>query len=394
MKRFLVGGIILVVVVVVCGALVWFNLFKQKMIAQYFAHFPVPTITVATTTVKPQHWTPGIDEVGTVTAVQGVSVAGQVSGVVKSIKFKANDIVNAGQVLVQLDDSVERAGLLAARSTVAVSQDALNRTQRLNQSSFATTADLQAAQNKLDQAQGALAQIEATLAEKAIKAPFTGTIGIPLIDQGQFIPAGTAIATLQDLTKMRVDFSVPEQDLPKLSLGQPVSLGLTADNLDFKGAITGIDPKIDATSRLVSVQAVVDNSKGTLRPGQFVRVEVHLPEEDNVIAVPQTAVVISLYGSYVYEVVKAPPANDGQAAAGNGKAAAAAGGMAEAPKLQAKQIFVQTGRRSGTQIEITKGVTAGMEIVTAGQNKLSNGSPVAVDNSVNPANASAPASGD
>lgn len=393
MRRFLVGGIILVVVVVVCGALVWFNLFKQKMIAQYFAHFPVPTITVATTTVQPQHWAPGIDEVGTVTAVQGVSVAGQVSGVVKSIKFKANDIVNAGQVLVQLDDSVERAGLMAARSTVAVSQDALNRTQRLNQSSFATVADLQAAQNKLDQAQGALAQIEATLAEKAIKAPFTGTIGIPMVDQGQFIAAGTAIATLQDLTKMRVDFSVPEQDLPKLSLGQPVSLGLTADNLDFNGAITGIDPKIDSTSRLVSVQAVVDNSKGTLRPGQFVRVRVHLPEENNVIAVPQTAVVISLYGSYVYEVVKAPPAKDGQAAAGDGKAAAAAGGKAEAPKLEAKQIFVETGRRSGTQIEITKGVTAGMELVTAGQNKLSNGSPVAVDNSVNPATASDTASG-
>ncbi len=382
MRRFLVGGIILVVVVAVCGALIWFNFFKQGMIAQYFAHFPVPTITVSTVEVKPQRWTPGIDAVGTVTAANGVDVAGQVGGVVRKINFEANATVQKGQILVQLDDSVERAGLMAARSSVAVSEDALNRTRQLFNSNIATTADLQAAQNKLDQAQGALAQIEATLDQKAIKAPFTGTVGIPKIDPGQFIPAGTAIATLQDLTRMRVDFTVPEQNLPQISLGQPVSLGLSEDHLDFNGAITGIDPKIDVTSRLVSVQAVVDNSNGTLRPGQFVRVRLHLPAEQNVIAVPQTAVVISLYGSYIYQVVEAPPAKGAEAAA---KAPAADSGKAAAPKLQAKQIFVETGRRSGTEIEITKGVEPGMQIVTSGQNKLSNGSPVAVDNSVNPA---------
>ena len=396
MKRFLVGGIILVVVVVACGALIWFNVFKQGMIAQYFAHFPVPTITVSTVEVKPQQWTPGIDAVGTVTAANGVDVAGQVGGVVQKINFEANAAVKRGQVLVQLDDSVERAGLMAARSSVAVASDALTRTRQLFNSNIATTADLQAAQNKLDQAEGALAQIEATLAQKAIKAPFDGTIGIPKVDPGQFIAAGTAIATLQDLSKMRVDFTVPEQELSQLKLGQPVSLGLSEDHLDFNGAITGIDPKVDSTSRLVTVQAVVDNSNGTLRPGQFARVRVHLPEEQNVIALPQTAVVISLYGSYVYQVVDAPPAKDGQAggnAKASGGAKAATDGKAAEPKLQAKQVFVQTGRRSGTEIEITKGVEAGMQIVSSGQNKLSNGSPVVVDNSVNPATAPDTASG-
>ncbi len=384
MRRFLVGGIILVVVAAACGALIWFNVFKQGMIAQYFAHFPVPTITVSTVEVKPQRWTPGIDAVGTVTAANGVDVAGQAGGVIQKINFVANADVKKGQVLVQLDDSVERAGLMAAKSSVAVTGDALTRTRQLFNSNTATTADLQAAQNKLDQAEGALAQIEATLAQKAIKAPFDGTIGIPKVDPGQFIPAGTAIATLQDLSKMRVDFTVPEQDLPQLSLGQAVSLGLSADNLNFHGAITGIDPKIDTTSRLVSVQAVVDNANGTLRPGQFARVRVLLPEENNVIALPQTAVVISLYGSYVYQVVDAPPAKAGEAA-GQGQAKAAAGDKPAEPKLQAKQVFVETGRRSGTDIEIVKGVEPGMQIVTSGQNKLTNGSPVAIDNSVNPA---------
>ena len=292
--------------------------------------------------------------------------------------------MKGGQVLVQIDDLVERAGLVAARSTVAATQDAFDRTQQLFGRNIATTADLQAAENKLDQAKGSLAQIEATLAQKAIKAPFAGTIGIPKVDLGQFITAGTSIATLQDLTRMQVDFTVPEQDLPQISRGQPVSLGLSEDHLDFKGSITGIDPRIDATSRLVSVQAVVDNAGGTLRPGQFARVRIQLPEEPSVIALPQTAVVISLYGSYVYQVVDAPPA-EGASPAADGKPAE--------PKLEAKQIFVETGRRSGTQIEITKGIEPGMQIVSSGQNKLSNGSPVAVDNSVNPGVASAAAEG-
>ena len=137
-------------------------------------------------------------------------------------------------------------------------------------------------------------------------------------------------------------------------------------------------------------KGLLDNAKEALRPGQFARVLVHLPEEPSVIALPQTAVVISLYGSYVYQVVPAPPAKDGQAGA-SGQAAGS--GQPAAPTLQAKQIFVQTGRRLGTDIEITKGVEPGMQVVTSGQNKVSNGSPVTVDNSVNPATAPDPLAG-
>jgi len=392
MKRFVVGAIIFLVVVVACAGLVWFNFFRQGMIAQYFAHFPVPTVTVSTIEVKLQTWTPGIDAIGTISASQGVDVAGQVAGVVASINFKANDEVAAGQVLVQIEDSIQQAGLAAAQSSVAVNQDALDRTQALFDKHVATSADLQAAQNKLDLAKGALAALEARLAQSAIKAPFAGTVGIPRVDLGQYIQAGTTVATLQDLTRMRVDFTVPEQDLPELSLGQAVSLGLTQDHLDFNGVITGIDPRVDPVSRLVSVQAVVDNDNGTLRPGQFARVRIHLPEEPNVIALPQTAVVISLYGSYVYQVVPAPTeatGGSGQPAAGAAPAASgapAAAATPEKPELVAKQVFVETGRRSDTEIEILEGVEAGMQIVSSGQNKLSNGSHVVIDNSVNPAN--------
>ena len=379
MKRFITVAVIVLLVALICGGIIWFNFFRDKMIANFFAHFPVPTVTVSDIEVKPVTWTPGVDAVGTVSAAEGVDVATQVGGVVKAIDFKANDKVQSGALLVQIDDSVDRAGLAAAVSTVAVSQDALTRAQALVDRNVGTVADLQTAQNKLDQARGSLDQLKATIAQKAITAPFSGTVGIPKIDVGQYLQAGTVVATLQNLDNMKVDFTVPEQQVSSVKIGQPVKVGLTDNAMTLSGTITGIDPKIDPTSRLVSVQAKVANTGALLKPGQFVHVRAELPAEPNVISLPQTAVTISLYGSYVYQVVPAPaePATATAAAAPATASAAPA-----APNLVAKQIFVQTGRRSSDQIEIVKGVDPGMEIVTAGQNKLSNGSAIAIDNSV------------
>jgi membrane fusion protein (multidrug efflux system) len=377
MKRFITVAVIVLLVALICGGIIWFNFFRDKMIANFFAHFPVPTVTVSDIEVKPVTWTPGVDAVGTVSAAEGVDVATQVGGVVKAIDFKANDKVQSGALLVQIDDSVDRAGLAAAVSTVAVSQDALTRAQALVDRNVGTVADLQTAQNKLDQARGSLDQLKATIAQKAITAPFSGTVGIPKIDVGQYLQAGTVVATLQNLDNMKVDFTVPEQQVSSVKIGQPVKVGLTDNAMTLSGTITGIDPKIDPTSRLVSVQAKVANTGALLKPGQFVHVRAELPAEPNVISLPQTAVTISLYGSYVYQVVPAP-AEPATAPAAPATASAAP----TAPNLVAKQIFVQTGRRSSDQIEIVKGVDPGMEIVTAGQNKLSNGSAIAIDNSV------------
>jgi len=381
MKRFITVAVIVLLVALICGGIIWFNFFRDKMIANFFAHFPVPTVTVSDIEVKPVTWTPGVDAVGTVSAAEGVDVATQVGGVVKAIDFKANDEVQSGALLVQIDDSVDRAGLAAAVSTVAVSQDALTRAQALVDRNVGTVADLQTAQNKLDQARGSLDQLKATIAQKAITAPFSGTVGIPKIDVGQYLQAGTVVATLQNLDNMKVDFTVPEQQVSSVKIGQPVKVGLTDDAMTLSGTITGIDPKIDPTSRLVSVQAKVANTGALLKPGQFVHVRAELPAEPNVISLPQTAVTISLYGSYVYQVVPAP-AEPATATATAAAAPATASAAPAAPNLVAKQIFVQTGRRSSDQIEIVKGVDPGMEIVTAGQNKLSNGSAIAIDNSV------------
>ena len=399
MKRFILATILLVLVVAVCGGLIWFNFFRDKMIEQFFAGMKAPTVTISAIQVEPQTWTPGIEAVGTAAAAEGVDVAVQTGGIVEKILFKANDKVEQGQLLVQIDDAVERAGLVSANTAVAVSQDALSRAQALLQRNVSTIASLQDAQNNLDRAKGALTQLEATLEQKAIKAPFAGTIGIPKIDVGQYVQPATIVATLQNLDQIKVNFSVPEQELGSLKIGQPVRFGLKEDDLNFTGKITGIDPKIDAASRLVTVQALLDNPDGTLRPGQFIRIRVDLPAEPDVIALPQTAVTISLYGAYVYAVQEAPAAAqakpvdakpaDGKPAVANSADAKPEEGKApdaEAPNLVAKQIFVKVGRRSGDRIEIVEGVEPGMTIVTSGQNKLSSGSPVVIDNSVQPIN--------
>ena len=385
-KRFLIA---LVLVVLVCGGLIGFNLFRSKMIADFFANQQMPTVTVSATEVKPVTWTPQIDAIGTLNASHGVDVAAQVGGVVTAINFNANENVTQDQLLVQIEDSVERADLRSAQASLESNRSQLERARQLRKTGVSSELNLETAETAQAAAESTLARIQATIDLKAIEAPFDGTIGIPRVEVGQYVQPGTIIATLQQLTTMRADFTVPEQQLGDISIGQPASFGLTEDEFKYKGRITGIDPKIDPQTRLVSVRAEVDNPDGELRPGQFARVRVALPEVANVIALPQTSVVTSLYGDYVYVVAAPdqPTADQGGADAttpAETPAPAPAAPGAE-PEQVAKQVFVEVGRRQGGLIEITKGVEPGQTVVTSGQNKLANNTPVTINNAVDPA---------
>jgi membrane fusion protein (multidrug efflux system) len=240
-------------------------------------------------------------------------------------------------------------------------------------------SNLEDAQTTFAAAESTLARLQAVLEQKAIEAPFSGTIGIPRVDEGEFVQPGTVIATLQQLDTMKVDFTVPEQLVGDLEIGQAASFGLTEDTFPYKGKIIGIDPKIDPRTRLVSVRAEVENPDGALRPGQFARVRVKLPPVKDIIALPQTAVVTSLYGDYVYVVEPAKSAEASDGAASDGSEAT------KTEDLTAKQVFVEVGRRQGNLIEITKGLTPGQMVVTSGQNKLANNAPVTLNNSIDPA---------
>lgn len=392
-KRFIIAFILLVLVV---GGIVGFNLFRDKMVQQYFATMKPPAATVSTVVVKPSKWTPGIEAIGTVSAVRGVDLTVETTGVVKDILFTSNQKVEEGAVLVQLDDAVERADLAAAKTQVELGKQALDRAQALQRRGVGTDANLDSARATYQSATSQVAKLQAVLDQKRLTAPFKGTAGIPKIDLGQYLAPGTAVLTLQDLDTMRVDFTVPEQQLPLLKLDQTVHLGTGDGTLPFTGSIRGINPKIDPSSRLVTARAEVANPDGKLTPGQFVQIRVELPEEDNVMALPQTAVTTSLYGDYVFVVRPAPPEKDNAAPAGKADAkpateapaakpaenAAKPADQSQKPELVLAQVFVKPGRRNAGMVEILEGLKAGDEVVTAGQNRLFNGMSVNVDNTI------------
>ncbi|MBC2886617.1 efflux RND transporter periplasmic adaptor subunit [Ochrobactrum sp. CM-21-5] len=387
-KRLILAIIFLVIVV---GGLIGFNLFRTQAIKDFFANMQQPAQTVSTVTVEPGVWTPGIEAIGSANASDGVDLTVQVDGVVTDIGFKSNQKVKRGDLLLKLDDSIQKADLEAAKAESILADQNLKRAQTLRTQGVGAVSNVDTTAASAASAKAQVAKLQAVLDQKTLSAPFSGIIGISRVDLGQYVTPGTVIATLQNVDTMRIDFTVPEQALASLKLGQTVKTGKDFDHLDFTGVITGIDPKIDPSTRLVSVRAEVKNPDRKLTPGQFVQVRVELPQEDNVIALPQTSIVSSLYGDYVYAVRPERKPDEANAAESSEapKEPTADTKAAEGEKQVAQQVFVQLGRRYGGVVEITKGLKPGDVVITAGQNRLSPGVSVNIDNTVNPANSPA-----
>ena len=363
MKRRIVVGLVFILAIALCAGLVWFNFFRDKMIKDFFATMKQPAQVVTAAKVEAKTWTPSISAIGTAKAANGVELAFETAGIVKEIKFKANQTIRQGETLVQLDDTVERADLQDVQAAVKTAESNFERAKTLSTRGYGTEANFDQASALLAAARSRLARLQATIEQKALKAPFSGTIGIARVDIGQYLQPGTVIASFQDLQSMKVDFTVPEQAAGEVKLGQEVRLGVSENDLPFTGRIIGKDPRVDPKTRLVSVQALIEaNRDGAILPGQFLHVEVVLPPQPNVVTLPQTAVITSLYGDYVYTVESEE--RDGQ-------------------QVQAvKQVFVKAGRRRGGSVEVLSGVTPGQQVVASGQNKLQAGATVKVDNTI------------
>ena len=209
---------------VIVGGIVGFNLFRDKMIAGYFAGMTPPPVTVSTTPVEPVTWKPGLDAIGTARALQGVELAVETSGIVKEILFQANDEVKAGQHLAQIDDAIERADLASAQAELDLAETQLARQRELRERGVIAINDLDVAQATAISAASQVASLTAVMNQKSLEAPFGGTIGIPQVEVGQFVDPGTVYATLQDLDSMRVDFSMPEQDIRLIAIDMPVTV--------------------------------------------------------------------------------------------------------------------------------------------------------------------------
>lgn len=354
----------IVLLVVVVGGIVGFNLFRDKMIGEFFAGMQPPPVTVSVVEAEPITWTPGIEAIGTASALRGVDLGVEAGGIVQDILFTANDKVEEGQRLVQIDDRMERADVEAAQAQLDLSREQLGRQESLRQRGVTSVSELDIARADATAAQASLTRLTAVMEQKALTAPFDGKIGIPQIDVGQYVQPGTVYATLQDTDTLRVDFSIPEQQIRLIAVGMPVTASTEVDGSTATGRIVAIEPRIDPNSRLVLVRAEIDTDEGTITPGQFLRIRVELPKEEGVIALPQTVLSSTLYGDSVF-VVRSE-------------------GEGDQATQTVEQVFVKAGRRSQGMVEITDGVKAGEEVVTAGQNRLTGGAKVTIDNAVNP----------
>jgi len=378
----------IVLLVVVVGGIVGFNLFRDKMIAGFFAGMEPPPVTVSVTEAEPITWTPGIEAIGTASAVRGVDLGVEAGGIVQEILFRANDRVNTGQQLVQIDDRQERADVEAAQAQLDLSREQLSRQESLRERGVTSVSDLDIARADATNAEAALVRLTAVMEQKALSAPFDGIIGIPRVEVGAYVQPGTVYATLQDIDTLRVDFSVPEQQIRLIKIGMPLTGSTEVDGSTARGEIVAIEPRIDPNSRLVLVRGEIETEEGTISPGQFLRVRVELPPEDGVIALPQTVLSSTLYGDSVFVVREGAPAPQGEGAGQPAQGQAVAEGQAEQqgaqPVQTVEQVFVKVGRRSQGLVEIVEGIKAGDQVVTAGQNRLTGGARVTIDNSVNP----------
>lgn len=377
--RFILVGIALIIVV---GGLVGMNLMRDKVVAEMFANPQIPPVTVSAAKAVAKTWTDYLEGIGSVSAVEGIEVASEVAGTVKSIDFKANDTVQSGQRLVQLDDSIDQADVRLYQAAIDLAQRVLDRVSSLRSRGNAPQSDLDSANAELLKAQAQLARAQATIEKKAVMAPFAGIVGIRKIDIGRYVAAGDALVTLQRLDQVYADFTLPEQSFSRISQGQKVEVRADAfpDEV-FRGEVTGIEPVVDAASRMVKVRATIDNPQLKLRPGFFANVRLILPERPDVVTVPQTAITFSLYGDTVFVIrEKQAEAGQQQPAAGDGAPGQAPAG----PQLAVEQVFVRVGQRQGNLAEIVEGVKPGDQVVTSGQLKLQNGFPVVIDNSVDP----------
>jgi|SRR5580704_699138 membrane fusion protein (multidrug efflux system) len=371
MKRRMV--IMLVAVGVVLGAIFGFQLFKGIMIKRFMSALSNPSQTVSTAKAGYGAWQPSIEAIGSLRAVKGADLSLEVSGVVDSISFNSGDDVEQGALLLKLRSDDDAAKLESLQATAELNQITYDRDQKQFKLQAVSQATLDTDAANLKNANAQVAQQQAILDKKTLRAPFAGHLGIRAVDLGQYLGAGTVIVTLQALDPVFMDFFVPQQSMDQIRLGQTVTVKVDAyKDQSFTGEISAVNPKVDSSSRNVQIRATLKNADHRLIPGMYATVNIATGTPRNYITLPQTAIAYNPYGDTIYIV-------DRKGAGADGK-----------PQLIARQSFVTIGPTRGDQVAVLKGVNDGDEVVTAGQLKLRNGSPILIDNSITPSADAAP----
>ncbi len=366
--------IMLIGVGLLLGSIVGFNVFKGIMIQKYMANAPIPPATVTAAKIDYQTWQPALAAVGTLRAVRGVDVTSEVAGLVRTVGFRSGDEVRGGQVLAQLNADSDIAQLHALEAAAELARTVYERDRAQLADEAVSQAQVDADAADLKNKRALVAQQAALVEKKTIRAPFAGKLGITMVNPGQYLNPGDKLVTLQTIDPIYVDFFVPQQQLPIVAIGQKISLTTDAyKDQAFDGKINAINPKVDTTTRNVQIEATIPNPKRQLLPGMFASVAIDTGGEQRYLTLPQTAITYNPFGDTVF-LAKTTEPKDAQ-----GK-----------PGLVAQQVFVTTGPRRGDQVAILSGVEPGATVVTSGTVKLKNGTPLVIDNSVQPANSPNP----
>ena len=365
--------IMLVCIGLLFGGIFGYKLLVAKKIREFMSNNRQPPVTISAMKAEYQMWQPQLQAVGTTRALRGVDVTTEIAGLVLSLNFKSGEDVKKDQTLVQLNADAD----IALLHSLQAEADLARKTYERDKQQFAieaisqATLDIAAADLKSKQAR--VSQQSAFVAKKTVKAPFGGRAGITFVNPGQYLNPGDKIVTLQDIRSILVDFYMPQKDIASITIGQTVEV--TTDSYagrTFEGKISVINPIVDPQTRNIQIEAAIDNSERKLLPGMFVSVVIQLGRPERYLTLPQTAIAYHPYGDTVFVIRSEGTGPEGQL------------------MHVAKQTFVTLGDTRGDQVAVVKGIEEGDRIVTAGQLKLKNGSPVIVNNQIQPANEKAP----
>lgn len=369
--------IMLLLAAVVFGGVFGVQYMGRKAMNDHFDRMPAPPATITAARVEPMTWDNRMAAIGTMVAVNGADVTTQTGGIVTAIHFESGTQVDKGARLVALDAANERGEYERLKAQAQLAELNLARREKLYRLEAISKSDFDAAQAEADAARAAVRAQQALLAQKDIRAPFAGQLGIRRVNIGQYLAPGTGIVSLQSLDPIEFDFALPEQNLSLARPGLAVEVRVDAfpDEI-FSGEVTAVEPRVDEATRNFRLRARLPNRQQRLRAGQFGRVELLLPGQRQVLAVPRTAVNYSSYGTSVYVIQEVRKTA--------GAAAAPAGGDAPQATLEVVQRFVRVGEARGDFVAVTEGLQPGDQVASSGLLKLRNQQPVLIDNRVVP----------
>jgi membrane fusion protein (multidrug efflux system) len=372
-KRFLIAAGICLLVIGVLAGTKFAQISSLIHAGQAAMAAGPPPEAVGTDVAKGGTWETVFETVGSVAAARGVTISNESPGVVRSIRFDSGAKVRAGQVLVELDATVERAQLASLKARLELANTTAARTRFLAKGGAGTKAQLETDEGQLKTVSADASALAAQIERKIVRAPFAGRLGIRSVNLGQYLNPGTPITVLESQESVFVDFTIPQQELARIPVGSGLRIALPGSGPQaaqtLQGKIAAVDPNVDSTTRAVKLRASVEDEKAQLRPGMFVNISVLLPEQVQVVAVPATAVLRAPYGDSVY-VVETRKDDKGQPVSGPGGK----------PAQVARQQFVRVGQARGDFVAILEGVTAGQEVVSQGAFKLRNGAPIMINN--------------